>query len=81
MVDSGLVPPLIDLLINAEMDIKKEALWAISNATSGSKEQIKYLVDQAAGHRVAFMILTSFGYCRVVCGRCANFWMQRTTAS
>jgi len=41
------IPPLIDLLTNAEFDIKKEAAWAISNATSGgSAEQIKYLVQQ-----------------------------------
>jgi hypothetical protein len=34
-------------LANAEFDIKKEAAWAISNATSGgAPEQIKYLVDQ-----------------------------------
>ncbi|KAF3573295.1 hypothetical protein F2Q69_00060523, partial [Brassica cretica] len=32
---------------NAEFDIKKEAAWAISNATSGgSHEQIQYLVNQ-----------------------------------
>jgi len=30
----------------AEFDIKKEAAWAISNATSGgTAEQIRYLVD------------------------------------
>jgi importin subunit alpha-1 len=47
VIDSSIIPPLIDLLTNAEFDIKKEAAWAISNATSGgSAEQIKYLVDQ-----------------------------------
>jgi importin subunit alpha-6/7 len=35
------------LLANAEFEIRKEAAWAISNATSGgSPEQIKFLVTQ-----------------------------------
>lgn len=47
VIDSGLIPPLIGLLATAEFDIKKEAAWAISNATSGgSNDQIKYLVQQ-----------------------------------
>lgn len=34
---------------SAEFDIKKEAAWAISNATSGgTAEQLKYLVDVGA---------------------------------
>ncbi len=33
VVDAGIVPPLIHLLATAEFDIKKEAAWAISNAT------------------------------------------------
>lgn len=37
--------PLVYLLQNAEFDIKKEAAWAISNATSGgSPDQIRYAV-------------------------------------
>lgn len=43
MIDAGIIAPLVYLLQNAEFDIKKEAAWAISNATSGgSKEQIEY---------------------------------------
>lgn len=43
VIDSNIIPPLVDLLANAEFDIKKEAAWAISNATSGgTHEQIKY---------------------------------------
>lgn len=39
---------MVQLLQNAEFDIKKEAAWAISNATSGgSHEQIKYVVYYA----------------------------------
>ena len=42
-----MIPPLIHLLATAEFDIKKEAAWAISNATSGgSHPQIRYLVEQ-----------------------------------
>ena len=45
-MDAGIIPPLVELLQNAEFDIKKEAAWAISNATSGgTPEQIKFLVD------------------------------------
>lgn len=40
---AGLFGPLINLLQSAEFDIKKEAAWAISNATSGGRhDQIKY---------------------------------------
>ncbi len=43
VIDAQIIPPLIQLLANAEFDIQKEAAWAISNATSGgSHEQIKY---------------------------------------
>lgn len=44
MIDAGLIGPLINLLQTAEFDIKKEAAWAISNATSGgTNEQILYV--------------------------------------
>ena len=40
--EAGLIFPLVNLLQNAEFDIKKEAAWAVSNATSGgSPDQIK----------------------------------------
>lgn len=43
VIESGTIGPLVNLLQNAEFDIKKEAAWAISNATSGgSHDQIKY---------------------------------------
>lgn len=43
VVDASLISPLVTLLQNAEFDIKKEAAWAISNATSGgTHDQIKY---------------------------------------
>lgn len=44
MIQAGIVAPLVQLLQNAEFEIKKEAAWAISNATSGgTHEQIKYI--------------------------------------
>ncbi|KHG14170.1 Importin subunit alpha-1 -like protein [Gossypium arboreum] len=47
VINAGIIGPLVSLLQNAEFDIKKEAAWAISNATSGgTHEQIKYLVSQ-----------------------------------
>nr|GLL29406.1 hypothetical protein GOBAR_AA27040 [Ipomoea trifida]GMD12061.1 importin subunit alpha-4 [Ipomoea batatas] len=47
VIDANIILPLVYLLQNAEFDIKKEAAWAISNATSGgSHEQIRFLVNQ-----------------------------------
>ncbi|PSR97916.1 Importin subunit alpha-2 like [Actinidia chinensis var. chinensis] len=47
VIEAGLISPLVHLLQTAEFDIKKEAAWAISNATSGgTHDQIKYLVGQ-----------------------------------
>jgi hypothetical protein len=47
VIEAGLLPPIVHLLGNAEFDIKKEAAWAISNATSGgTPDQIKFLVQQ-----------------------------------
>lgn len=44
VIAAGLISPLVNLLQSAEFDIKKEAAWAISNATSGgTHEQIKYV--------------------------------------
>jgi importin subunit alpha-1 len=43
VIEAAIIPPLVQLLQNAEFEIKKEAAWAISNATSGgTHEQIKY---------------------------------------
>ena len=37
VIDAELIPPLVAMLGEAEFDIKKEAAWAISNATSGGR--------------------------------------------
>jgi hypothetical protein len=43
VIEANLFPPMIDLLRRAEFDVKKEAAWAISNATSGgSDDQLRY---------------------------------------
>jgi importin subunit alpha-6/7 len=45
VIEADIIPPLVNLLATAEFDIKKEAAWAISNATSGgTQQQIQYLV-------------------------------------
>lgn len=42
VLDAGLMPPLIAILQVAEFRTRKEAAWAITNATSGgSAEQIR----------------------------------------
>lgn len=44
IIEAGIIGPLVQLLLGAEFEIKKEAAWAISNATSGGNhEQIKYI--------------------------------------
>lgn len=44
VIEAGLIAPLVNLLQNAEFDIKKEAAWALSNGTSGgTHDQIKYV--------------------------------------
>lgn len=45
VIDAGIFPVLIDILAKAEFKIRKEAAWAITNATSGgAPEQIRYIV-------------------------------------
>lgn len=44
VIEAGIVGPLVNLIQSAEFDIKKEAAWAISNATSGgTDDQVKYV--------------------------------------
>jgi len=44
VINANIIAPLVQLLQTAEFDIKKEAAWAISNATSGgTHDQIKYV--------------------------------------
>ena len=47
--DANIFPVLIDILRSAEFKTRKEAAWAITNATSGGTPgQIRYLVDQVS---------------------------------
>ncbi|KAJ1340256.1 hypothetical protein BSLG_005142 [Batrachochytrium salamandrivorans] len=49
VIDANLVPHLVAILARGDFKTKKEACWAISNATSGGlnkPEQIRYLVSQ-----------------------------------
>ena len=42
VIEANIIHPLIQMLTMAEFDVKKEAAWAISNATSGgTPAQIK----------------------------------------
>lgn len=46
VIDSGCIDPIVNLLKNGELEIKREAAWAISNATSGGDPtQIQQLVQ------------------------------------
>jgi hypothetical protein len=45
VIEADLIAPLVNLLRNEEVDIIKEAAWALSNATSGgTHEQIKCVI-------------------------------------
>ena len=51
VIDTNIIPPLINILSDSNSDFKtrKEACWAISNATYGGSQEptrIRYLVDQ-----------------------------------
>ena len=42
VIDANIIPSLVDILGKAEFKTRKEAAWAITNATSGgSPEQIR----------------------------------------
>ncbi|KAK1399041.1 hypothetical protein POM88_008904 [Heracleum sosnowskyi] len=42
VIEAGIIGPLVQLLGNAELEIKKEASWAVLNAASGgTHEQVK----------------------------------------
>ena len=46
VIDANVFPVLIDILGKAEFKTRKEAAWAITNATSGgTAEQIRFLVN------------------------------------
>ena len=47
VIDGNIFPVLIEILRKAEYKTRKEAAWAITNATSGgTPAQIRYLVEQ-----------------------------------
>ena len=44
MIDANIFPVLIEIQSKAEFKTRKEAAWAITNATSGgTAEQVRYL--------------------------------------
>jgi len=51
VIDANIFPVLINILGHAEFKTRKEAAWAITNATSGgTAEQIQYLVNMVPIH-------------------------------
>ena len=44
VIEAELIPPMVAMLSEAEFDIKKEAAWAISNATSGGRCRLAHAV-------------------------------------
>ena len=46
MIDANIFPVLIEVLAKGDFKSRKEAAWALTNATSGgSPEQIMYFVE------------------------------------
>ena len=49
MIDANIFPVLMDILWQADFRTRKEAAWAVTNATTGgTADQIKYLVQQVS---------------------------------
>ena len=60
VIDGNVFPVLIDILGKAEFKTRKEAAWAITNATSGgTAEQIRFLVNLVSWNFQQFIILTN----------------------
>ncbi|KAF3786764.1 Beta-galactosidase, partial [Nymphaea thermarum] len=61
VIDADSIGPLVHLLQTAEFDIKKEAAWAISNATSECKQEKQvYSGDNFTGNAWAISIPAIF---------------------
>jgi importin subunit alpha-6/7 len=57
VIDANIVQVLVQLMTAAEHEVRKEAVWAISNATSGgSPDQIDFLVRCGAVAALAEML-------------------------
>ena len=47
MIDAQIIASLVEVIWTAEFRTRKEAVWAITNATTGgTAEQTRYLVEQ-----------------------------------
>ena len=52
MIDANIFPVLMGILWQADFRTRKEAAWAVTNATTGgTADQIKYLVQQVSQRR------------------------------
>lgn len=59
MLDENIFPALIHIMATAEFKTRKEAAWAITNATSGgTQEQIQHLVEQVC--ILKFLFITKY---------------------
>ncbi len=58
VIGHNVFPLLVDILEREEFDIKKEAAWAVSNATSGgTRAQLRYLANTAGVMRPLIQLL------------------------
>lgn len=78
VIDANIFPVLIDILGKAEFKTRKEAAWAITNATSGgTAEQIRFLVNLVflSDFYITFFAQTLHNnrYFRAVSIHCANY--------
>lgn len=59
VLDADIIPPLIHLLApDVDLDVRKEAAWAICNITAGgTPDQIKFVVDQGCVPHLSELLL------------------------
>lgn len=70
VIDANIFPVLIEILQKAEFRTRKEAAWAITNATSGgTPEQIRYCLGLLRGKVMALSSRGLFGGAAGECPR------------
>jgi len=56
VIDADVIPPLVEILFNADFEVKRTAAWAVCNIScGGTKENIRYGFSLIKGCRMNYM--------------------------